>query len=85
MYIRMVSKHWDAQKTFHRHEIKNIFKDYELGLEYAKKSNMPVMIDFTGQACVNCRKIEEAIWYNGDELQYEIEDDKIILRKFIEP
>ena len=29
--------------------------------------------------------LEEAGWYYGDELQYEIEDDKIILRKFIEP
>jgi len=38
------------------------FDDYETGLEYAKKVNKPVMIDFTGKACVNCRKMEQNVW-----------------------
>ena len=38
------------------------FLDYEIGMEYAKKVNKPVMLDFTGHACVNCRKMEERIW-----------------------
>lgn len=38
------------------------FHDYEKGLAYAKKVNKPVMIDFTGYACVNCRKMEERVW-----------------------
>ncbi|GAA3774615.1 protein-disulfide reductase DsbD family protein [Flavobacterium ginsengiterrae] len=38
------------------------FHDYDLGLAYAKKVNKPVMIDFTGYACVNCRKMEERVW-----------------------
>lgn len=38
------------------------FHDYDAGLAYAKKVNKPVMIDFTGYACVNCRKMEERVW-----------------------
>ena len=38
------------------------FHDYDQGLAYAKKVNKPVMIDFTGYACVNCRKMEERVW-----------------------
>jgi len=38
------------------------FNDYETGLAYAKKVNKPVLIDFTGYACVNCRKMEERVW-----------------------
>ncbi len=38
------------------------FKDLKAGIAYAKKINKPVMIDFTGYACVNCRKMEEHIW-----------------------
>jgi len=40
----------------------NPFFDYGEGLAYARKVNKPVMIDFTGHACVNCRKMEENIW-----------------------
>ncbi|MBV1888222.1 MAG: thioredoxin family protein [Urechidicola sp.] len=45
------------------------FKDYEQGLAYAKKVNLPVMLDFTGHACVNCRKMEERVWSNVHVLQ----------------
>ena len=38
------------------------FNDYEIGLAYAKKVGKPVLIDFTGYACVNCRKMEERVW-----------------------
>ncbi len=40
----------------------NCFHDYQEGLEYAKKTNKPIMLDFTGWACVNCRKMEEQVW-----------------------
>jgi len=40
----------------------NCFKDLKEGLAYAKKTNKPVIIDFTGLACVNCRKMEEHVW-----------------------
>jgi len=45
----------------HEHEIK-IFTDYEEGMAYAKEVDKPVMIDFTGWACVNCRKMEDNVW-----------------------
>ncbi|UKM66081.1 thioredoxin family protein [Flavobacteriaceae bacterium GSB9] len=40
----------------------NCFKDLKEGVAYAKKVNKPIMIDFTGLACVNCRKMEEHVW-----------------------
>jgi thiol:disulfide interchange protein DsbD len=38
------------------------FKDLKSGIEHAKKVNKPILLDFTGFACVNCRKMEEHIW-----------------------
>ena len=43
-------------------EVKPMFTDYEEGMTYAKAHNMPVMIDFTGYGCVNCRKMEAAVF-----------------------
>ncbi len=40
------------------------FNDYDEGMQYAKAHGMPVMIDFTGYGCVNCRKMEAAVWTN---------------------
>lgn len=40
----------------------NVVNDYEKGLALAKKENKPVLLDFTGWACVNCRKMEENVW-----------------------
>lgn len=39
-------------------------RDYDVALEKARKENKPVLIDFTGWACVNCRRMEEAVWTN---------------------
>ena len=38
------------------------FKDFKKGVAYAKKVNKPILLDFTGYACVNCRKMEEIVW-----------------------
>ena len=38
------------------------FLDYDKGMAYAKLVNKPVLLDFTGHACVNCRKMEEKVW-----------------------
>ena len=40
------------------------FKDYDEGLAYAKTHNLPILLDFTGFGCVNCRKVEEHVWTN---------------------
>ena len=42
----------------------NCFKDLKEGIAYAQKVNKPIMLDFTGYACVNCRKMEEHVWPN---------------------
>jgi thiol:disulfide interchange protein DsbD len=43
-------------------EVRAKFFDYEEGMEYASKNHKPVMIDFTGYGCVNCREMEAAVW-----------------------
>lgn len=44
----------------------NCFKDFEEGVAYAKAENKPILLDFTGWACVNCRKMEENVWSESD-------------------
>jgi thiol:disulfide interchange protein len=53
------------------------FDDYDKGMAYAKKVNKPVMLDFTGHACVNCRKMEERVW--SDPKVLHILKNKIVL------
>ena len=45
------------------------FHDYETGMAYATKLGKPVLLDFTGYACVNCRKMEELVWSNAKVLE----------------
>lgn len=45
------------------------FLDYEEGLAYAKKVNKPVLLDFTGHGCENCRKMEDFVWSDPEVLQ----------------
>ena len=44
------------------------FHDYDKGMEFAKKAGKPVLLDFTGYACVNCRKMEELVWSDSKVL-----------------
>ncbi len=53
------------------------FNDYDLGLAYAKKVNKPVMLDFTGHACVNCRKMEQNVWV--DDKVLDVLKNKVVL------
>lgn len=55
----------------------NCFHDYESGLAYAKKVNKPILLDFTGWACVNCRKMEEQVW--SDPRVLKILNDEVVL------
>ena len=43
-------------------EVKAKFVDYDQGMAYARENGLPVMLDFTGYGCVNCRKMEAAVW-----------------------
>ena len=63
--------------NLYSNEVHPKFKDYEIGMEYARQQGMPVMIDFTGYGCVNCRKMEAAVW--TDSKVGGIINDKYVL------
>ena len=63
--------------NLYENEVKARFTDYDEGMAYAKAHNMPVMIDFTGYGCVNCRKMEAAVW--TDPRVAEIMNEKYVL------
>lgn len=54
-----------------------LFTEYEKGMAYAKKVNKPVLLDFTGHACVNCRKMENNVW--SDENVLKILKNEVVL------
>ncbi|MDN3641479.1 cytochrome c biogenesis protein CcdA [Lutimonas halocynthiae] len=59
------------------------FYDYDKGMAYAKKVNKPVMIDFTGHACVNCRKMEERVWSDSRVLQV-LKNDIVLISLYVD-
>ncbi len=59
------------------------FKDLKEGLDYAKKANKPVMIDFTGLACVNCRKMEEHVWPDTTIDNY-LRNDYVLISLYVD-
>lgn len=61
----------------------NAFFDYDEALAYAKKNHKPVMIDFTGHACVNCRQMEASVW--TDKAVYSnISNDFVLLQLYVD-
>jgi thiol:disulfide interchange protein len=61
----------------------NAFFDYDEGLAYAKKHHKPVMIDFTGHACVNCRQMEANVW--TDKAVYSlISNDFVLIQLYVD-
>ncbi len=59
------------------------FKDLDAGVAYARKVNKPIMIDFTGHACVNCRKMEEHVWPQKEVYDY-IKDDYVLISLYVD-
>lgn len=59
------------------------FKDLESGWAYAKENNKPILIDFTGHACVNCRKMEENVWPQPQVLKY-LKDDYVLISLYVD-
>lgn len=59
------------------------FKDYYEGLAYAKEVNKPLLLDFTGYGCVNCRKTEEHIWVN-DNVRNKISKDYVLVSLYVD-
>jgi thiol:disulfide interchange protein DsbD len=60
-----------------------VFDDYELGLAYAKTINKPIMLDFTGFACVNCRKMENNVWSNEGVLRI-LKNDVVLISLYVD-
>jgi len=59
------------------------YKDFEEGLAAAKESNKPILLDFTGWACVNCRKMEENVWSEPDIYQ-TLKEDYILISLYVD-
>lgn len=59
------------------------FDDYDEGMAYAKKHGLPVMLDFSGYACVNCRKMEGAV-FDTDVVRSAIEDNYVMIKLMVD-
>ncbi len=59
------------------------FNDYDKGLAYAKKVGKPVMLDFTGHACVNCRKMEQNVWVKPKVLNV-LKNDVVLISLYVD-
>lgn len=60
-----------------------VFDDYEKGLAYAKKVNKPILLDFTGHACVNCRKMENNVWSENSVLPI-LKNDVVLISLYVD-
>ena len=61
----------------------NCYHDYEAGMAYAKSVGKPVMIDFTGWSCVNCRKMEDNVWSQPKVLKH-LSDDYVVISLYVD-
>ena len=61
----------------------NCFKDFDEGLAYAKANNKPILLDFTGWACVNCRKMEETVWVENNIFSI-INDEYVLISLYVD-
>lgn len=59
------------------------FNDYEKGMAYARKVGKPVMLDFTGWACVNCRKMEQNVWPN-DQVLNILKNEVVLISLYVD-
>lgn len=59
------------------------FKDFDEGLAFAKATNKPILLDFTGWACVNCRKMEENVW-SDSKIYSLLKDDYVLISLYVD-
>ena len=60
-----------------------VFHDYDKGMAYAKEVNKPAVIDFTGWACVNCRKMEEQVW-SDHNVKSILSNDVVLISLYVD-
>lgn len=79
------SDHSDIPDGAHLMPPHNIlaFNDYDKGVAYAKKVNKPIMLDFTGHACVNCRKMEQNVWAK-DKILPILKNDVVLISLYVD-
>lgn len=64
-------------------EVHAKFDDYEAGMDYARKNDKPVMIDFSGYGCVNCRKMEASVW-TDPRVKQILENDYVLITLMVD-
>lgn len=64
-------------------EVHAAYDDYETGMAYAKRVHKPVLIDFSGYGCVNCRKMEAAVW-TDPKVKQIIENDYVLITLMVD-
>lgn len=69
--------------NLYNNEVHAKFNDYDLGMEYARQHGKPVMLDFTGYGCVNCRKMELAVWTNP-KVSDLINNDYVLITLYVD-
>ena len=69
--------------NLYKNEVHAAFDDYESGMAYAKKVNKPVMIDFSGFGCVNCRKMEASVW-TDPKVKQMLENDYVLITLMVD-
>ncbi len=69
--------------NLYKNEVHAKFDDYDLGMQYAQKSGKPVVVDFSGFGCVNCRKMEAAVWINP-RVKDLLEKDYVLITLFVD-
>lgn len=69
--------------NLYNNEVHAKFDDYDLGMEYARQHGKPVMLDFTGYGCVNCRKMELAVWTNP-KVSDVINNDYVLITLYVD-
>lgn len=69
--------------NLYNNEVHAKFDDYDLGMEYARQHGKPVMLDFTGYGCVNCRKMELSVWTNP-KVSDLINNDYVLITLYVD-
>ena len=69
--------------NLYKNEVHAKFDDYDLGMEYARLNGKPVMLDFTGYGCVNCRKMEAAVW-TDPRVSDLINNDYVLITLYVD-
>ena len=69
--------------NLYTNEVHAQFTDYDLGMEYARQQGKPVMLDFTGYGCVNCRKMELAVWTDS-KVSDLINNDYVLITLYVD-